>query len=375
MAYKANFNRIDQIERDERSAIQTLNDNYTKLEKILDTLLSRDGLYPNQMQADLDMNHMKIINVESGPNDNDVVVRKDIKDLIASIERALADLNTIYEKALGALDQYNKDLILPSIEELNAKLEAFYASIENLVDKTSEQTIVAEKTFTVPIRVSTTEVIGDFTATTRWVQSILNKALGDIEAVIDAINGVGIVLPGPAVPFTITSGGMGEIDATVGFTDPYVFRLKSDASEALGQNSVVFEDIDGSQCRMGHFMSSDRYGVQTAIHNEAFEDTQNTGTDCIVCQRYVTNVGKTVNDYSMSDILLVPYTPATSKGSQAASTEHVSLKIQDNVKIHASDPVGSADKGTIWVNTAGGKVFINIGGSEWISLSCSSYTA
>jgi hypothetical protein len=374
MALKINFSRLDQLSRDELTALKALNENYTKLEKLLDTLLSRDGLYPNQMQADLDMNHKKIINVESGPGDNDVVTRKDIKDLIAKVEQAIKDLSTLYEQALKGLDLYNQEIIKTSIAELEEKLNRFYESLDNLVDKTSKQTITGEKTFTAPVIVTTPKTPGSFAASTVWTYDLLDETIGDIEAVIDAINGTSTLLLGAG---TLTKADEAIfVDATTGFKDAQLVHLKSDASEAIGQSSVVFEDVDGSKCRVGHYMTSDRYGIQTAIHNDAFEDTQGTETDCVVSQQYVTNVGKVINDYSMSDSLLVPSVSVTSKSNQAASTEHVSQKIQYNVKVHDSDPVGSADNGALWVNTTSGKVYLNVGGAnEWIMLSGTSYTS
>lgn len=428
MALKINFSRLDQLSRDELTALKALNENYTKLEKLLDTLLSRDGLYPNQMQADLDMNHKMIVNVESGPGDNDVVTRKDIRDLIAKTEQAIKDFNTLYEQALKGLDLYNKELIQPDIEELNVKIEQFYNTIGNLVDKTSEQTISGVKTFTgaiklgpdltissdysglpelnigVPdgrgIRITKKGEVYEVTVpnpeidpskigelvdinnqdaasvfwVTRKVNATVSNTVGYIEAVLDAINGTSAISLSTQ-PLTKSNSPI-VVDATTGFTDEQLVHLKSDASEALGQSSIVLEDLDGSKCRVGHYMTGDRYGIQTAIHNDAFEDTQGIETDCIVSQQYVSNVGKVINDFSMSDSFLVPTTSVTSKTNQAASTEHVSQKIQSNVKVHASDPTGTADNGTIWVNTSAGKVYINVGGADtWIMLSGTSYTS
>jgi len=47
----------------EQSALAALNSNYAVLEAFSDTVLSRDGTTPNQMNADLDMNSKKILNI------------------------------------------------------------------------------------------------------------------------------------------------------------------------------------------------------------------------------------------------------------------------------------------------------------------------
>jgi hypothetical protein len=47
----------------EQSALAALNSNYSLLENFSDTVLSRDGTSPNQMNADLDMNSNQILNI------------------------------------------------------------------------------------------------------------------------------------------------------------------------------------------------------------------------------------------------------------------------------------------------------------------------
>jgi hypothetical protein len=47
----------------EQSAIASLNANYTTIETESDSFLSRDGTSPNQMEADLDMNSNRILNL------------------------------------------------------------------------------------------------------------------------------------------------------------------------------------------------------------------------------------------------------------------------------------------------------------------------
>jgi hypothetical protein len=47
----------------EQSALAALNANYNSLELFSDTVLSRDGTTPNQMNADLDMNSHRILNI------------------------------------------------------------------------------------------------------------------------------------------------------------------------------------------------------------------------------------------------------------------------------------------------------------------------
>ena len=47
--------------------VEVLNANFTRIAEALDTLLSRDGTLPNQMEADLDLNGYSLLNTSSDP--------------------------------------------------------------------------------------------------------------------------------------------------------------------------------------------------------------------------------------------------------------------------------------------------------------------
>lgn len=64
------------------SAINTINENYTKIEQALENTLSRDGTNPNTMNASLDMNGNGILNLRMPVTDSEPVRLGDIDDLI-----------------------------------------------------------------------------------------------------------------------------------------------------------------------------------------------------------------------------------------------------------------------------------------------------
>jgi hypothetical protein len=47
----------------QQSAVETVNRNNTDIEEALENTLSRDGTSPNSMEADLDMNSQRILNL------------------------------------------------------------------------------------------------------------------------------------------------------------------------------------------------------------------------------------------------------------------------------------------------------------------------
>lgn len=63
------------------SARQALNDNFQKIEDELDKVLYRDGSTPNSMEADLDMNSHRVLNVADAVHDKDAVNKGQVKDI------------------------------------------------------------------------------------------------------------------------------------------------------------------------------------------------------------------------------------------------------------------------------------------------------
>lgn len=115
MSEKVQLSKLQQISNDELTALQTLNDNFKRIENQFDNVLSRTNESPNNMESDLDMDQHSIINVKSGKGPNDVVVRKDIQDLVDKAEDVLltADkvLGRVDEKTRQAGDYANKSRI------------------------------------------------------------------------------------------------------------------------------------------------------------------------------------------------------------------------------------------------------------------------
>lgn len=73
------------------AAISALNSNFEKIEEAFDNTLSRDGSSPNQMEADLDMNHRRIKNLPAPSNGSDPVRLSDIAEFVEA-DDGLSDL-------------------------------------------------------------------------------------------------------------------------------------------------------------------------------------------------------------------------------------------------------------------------------------------
>jgi hypothetical protein len=65
------------------SAIQTLNLNFELIAEAFETVLSRDGTSPNQMEAPLDLNDQRLMNVGAPVSSNDVARLVDLQEALA----------------------------------------------------------------------------------------------------------------------------------------------------------------------------------------------------------------------------------------------------------------------------------------------------
>lgn len=64
------------------SARTAINDNFTSIEEAIDNTLSRDGSTPNQMEADIDLNSNKLLNVGDPVNDTDGVNLRSVQTIV-----------------------------------------------------------------------------------------------------------------------------------------------------------------------------------------------------------------------------------------------------------------------------------------------------
>lgn len=73
------------------SARQAINDNFTAIEEAIDNTLSRDGTAPNQMEADIDLNSHRLLNVADPIEDLDGVNKRSVGDLVEEFVSQIAE--------------------------------------------------------------------------------------------------------------------------------------------------------------------------------------------------------------------------------------------------------------------------------------------
>lgn len=86
---KLNLPDIGSLANNE-SARQAINDNFTAIEEAIENTLSRDGDVPNQMDADLDLNGNKVLNVADPTADADAVNYRSVRGLVETFMGEIA---------------------------------------------------------------------------------------------------------------------------------------------------------------------------------------------------------------------------------------------------------------------------------------------
>jgi hypothetical protein len=92
----------------EQSAINTINANFALMEQALDNTVSRDGSAPNNMEASLDMDGQRILNVAEPAAALDAANKEYVDDRIAALEST--DLSTLRADLAGTTNGLGIDL-------------------------------------------------------------------------------------------------------------------------------------------------------------------------------------------------------------------------------------------------------------------------
>lgn len=113
MTNKVELNTLTQVVHKEQAFLTALNENFLRLQQAINDTLSRSGVVPNQMEEVLDMNGKRIINAGPALEDNDVLTKAYIADLIAEVEQAVARAETVVNQAIAAVELYASENIYP----------------------------------------------------------------------------------------------------------------------------------------------------------------------------------------------------------------------------------------------------------------------
>lgn len=222
--------RLDSLSHNDTAATKTINDNFQALKEAVEDSLSRSGKTPNYMDADLDMNSRKIINVGEPVEAGDVVTLKYFKDQVG-------DAKAYSETAQAAAKRAESAAKSASIISQNIN-----TNVKNIAEETAEA-VVKEKTPDIVDEVlskveipSTDEIVEEVLSQIPSGETSLRKIYKDVEVNVNSLDI--IKLEGQTYPWSI----------------PIIVESGVDASQEEALNNliptVVFAD---EQADSGNF--------------------------------------------------------------------------------------------------------------------------
>ena len=110
---QVNIKKLDSLTHNDTAATKLLNDNFQAVKKALEDSLSRKGEAPNYMDADLDMNSKKIINVADPIGPRDIVNKGYVDDVIgnAADYAKAAEISASQARSYAEIARINADTL------------------------------------------------------------------------------------------------------------------------------------------------------------------------------------------------------------------------------------------------------------------------
>lgn len=95
---------VTQLSANESAALQQINKNLDDIQSAIQDTVSRSGMSPTQMTADLDLNGKRIINAPAPLTDNDFVRRVDVVGDITTVQQLVNAASTAAGQAIAAAE-------------------------------------------------------------------------------------------------------------------------------------------------------------------------------------------------------------------------------------------------------------------------------
>ena len=220
--------RLDSLSHNDTAATKTINDNFQALKEAVEDSLSRSGKTPNYMDANLDMNSRKIINVAEPVEAGDVVTLKYFKDQVGDAK----SYATVAQQAAAKAESAAKSASIIS-QNINT-------NVKDIAEETAEA-VINEKTPGIVEEVLSK--IGDIPSG----ETSLRKVYKDVEVNIyssDIIQIVGDAYPWK-IPVIVESGVDADQEEALENLIPTV--VFADAQADSGNFSTIANSYVGSK--------------------------------------------------------------------------------------------------------------------------------
>lgn len=119
MAKSPSLDKLQSL-TNEASAVRTVNENYERIESAFENTLSRDGSTPNQMEADLDLNGHRILNLPYPETDTEPFRKGDAVPLLDEVEELVNEA----QDAAQLAGEYKNDASVSAAQARASAVEA-----------------------------------------------------------------------------------------------------------------------------------------------------------------------------------------------------------------------------------------------------------
>lgn len=131
---KVELRTLESVTGNDAAATALLNANFEEISEALDNAISRDGTAPNYMDANLDMNNKRLINLADPENDYDAINKKYFTDTIGNAASYASQAATSAAAAASSAQSS-----ATSAAQAIAELQAAEATIQEAADRAIEE--------------------------------------------------------------------------------------------------------------------------------------------------------------------------------------------------------------------------------------------
>lgn len=131
---KVELRTLESVTGNDAAATALLNANFEEISEALDNVISRDGTAPNYMDANLDMNNKRLINLADPENDYDAINKKYFTDTIGNAASYASQAATSAAAAASSAQSS-----ATSAAQAIAELQAAEATIQEAADRAIEE--------------------------------------------------------------------------------------------------------------------------------------------------------------------------------------------------------------------------------------------
>lgn len=193
--------------QDDQSAVATINSNMVLIAEVIETLLSRDGTSPNQIETDLDMNNKRLFNLPSATTSNEPVIKKDLEDITIAAQTGTILPGSITEDKFSTGSVSTRSLADNSVT--SSKLSDNSITSSKIIDGEVKTVDIADKNVTLAklVNITNNTVLGNISGSTASPSAISLTALAT--ALFSGSSG--LVPTGTILPFAVSSPPSGYL--------------------------------------------------------------------------------------------------------------------------------------------------------------------